>query len=138
MIAVTLVLVFKKNLFPIKNSLEKFEIPAVEAKTSQRKIKETINFKKVELVIVFPQQKGFRWRYDGTFDYGSEEVIEDILHKGEKTIIIVKGKINDLSDGEAGDTSFKKQFIIKNDYPVSSANVKVDEETQAFSNLGNN
>lgn len=34
----------------------------------------------------------------------------------------------------------KKNRVVKkiNDYPVSSANVKVDEETQAFSNLGNN
>ena len=30
------------------------------------------------------------------------------------------------------------KLIYNNDYPVNSANVKVDEETQAFSNLGNN
>lgn len=69
----------------------------------------------ISIYDIFPQERGWTSYYEGALDYGSFETIvntEEKYGQEEATLILIEGEVEDLSGGEAGDTSFFKKIKV--------------------------
>ena len=64
----------------------------------------SINYKYTNdiLVKLLPEDKGYKWIYNGFAEYGHEMTLEEIVKGDEQIEYLIKGKVADMSDGEAG------------------------------------
>lgn len=77
---------------------------------------------------LLPDTIGYGWRYYGSVDYGRTESIVEVKSVDNEKHIIVKGEIDDMSDGESGrDYSFTKTYKIVKDGIIFNHQESKDE-----------
>lgn len=68
---------------------------------------------------LLPNRTGFSWKYNGFAEYGHLMTLDDIDQNDFKTVYLISGVVDDMSDGEAGG-----DFSLEITYEISKGELK--------------
>lgn len=114
--------IIEKNNNMLSEEAQKFTANLYKDNLSpEGQYSDTMNYKHASNVLtkLLPEKVEYRWIYNGFAEYGHQMSLEEIIKEDMQIKYRIKGKVDDMSDGESGES--EDRFNIDLVYTIKNA-----------------